>query len=112
MHDLTVVDGAAWRTHRAPHVILYNRRMSTDAQRVAIAHAVAHIIFDGPTGSCWAADDARELRCDRFAEELLVPLSYLREHVSVWPSANTAAQEIYLDQVDPRSPRRSACPSR
>lgn len=100
VHDLVCVDEDAFRSHRAPHVIFYNRRLSSERQRYAIAHALAHIIFDGSSATCSHQRDARELRCDCFADELLLPLSRLGEFVSAWPSDDGAAREDYLDQVD------------
>lgn len=100
VHDVVMVDDAAFRSHRAPHVIVYRRDIPTADQRRAIAHAIAHIIFDGPRHSCSAYDRDRELRCDRFGDELLVPLARLREYVSVWPSDDPVEHETYLDQVD------------
>ena len=83
-------------------VIIYARRLSPPEQRFAIAHAVAHLIFDGDEacirpGS--AGIPANEERADAFAAELLAPLAALRPHVSRWPSSGED-HEIYLDQVD------------
>jgi hypothetical protein len=100
VHDVVMVDEDAFRSHRAPHIIVYRRDISTDHQRRAIAHAVGHIIFDGPRHSCSAYDRDRELRCDRFADELLVPLAVLREYVCAWPSEDPAEHDTYLDMVD------------
>lgn len=100
VHDLVCVDDDAFRSHRAPHVIIYGRRGSSAEQRRAIAHALGHIIFDGARGECVERDAARELRCDRFADELLVPLDRLDEYVCVGPSNDPEAMETYLDQVD------------
>lgn len=98
VHEMVLVDEAAFRSHRAPHVIFYSRTLSTEQQRYAIAHGLAHIIFDGAHGSCWEPHDERERRCNAFADELLVPLRMLREYISLWPDA--ADREAYLDQVD------------
>lgn len=100
VHDVVCVDEAAFRSHRAPHVILYSRSLPTPDQRYAIAHALAHIIFDGARGGCSSRSNERERRCDLFAEELLVPVSRLREYVCAWPSPNLEEHETYLDQVD------------
>lgn len=100
VHDVVCVDGAAFRSHRAPHVILYNRALPSSAQRYAIAHALAHIIFDGTQAPCSQEHPERERRCDRFADELLVPAGRLREYVCAWPSGDPDEQEVYLDQVD------------
>lgn len=98
VHELVLVDEGAFRSHRAPHVIIYSRTLSTAEQRYGIAHALAHIIFDGANGSCWDPHDERERRCNYFADELLVPLRRLREYVSLWPNAED--RDAYLDQVD------------
>jgi IrrE N-terminal-like domain len=98
-HESVSVDEAAFRSHRAPHVIVYQRALSGPEQRYAIAHAVAHIIFDGKRG-CDTHDAARELRCDRFADELLAPIEELNRFIKVWPSRDLQANETYLDQVD------------
>jgi Zn-dependent peptidase ImmA (M78 family) len=99
--DVVRVDDKAFRTHRAPHVIVYNRALSSAEQRHAIAHAVAHVIFDGARHEgCSPHDRARELRCDRFADELLAPISELHPYVCAWPSSDSEKHETYLDQVD------------
>jgi Zn-dependent peptidase ImmA (M78 family) len=99
--DIVQVDAAAFRSHRAPHVIVYQREISTSNQRHAIAHALGHIIFDGASHrGCQHFDQARELRCDRFADELLVPLRVLDEYVCAVPSADPDEHEAYLDMVD------------
>lgn len=99
VHEMVLVDAAAFRSHRAPHVIFYNRSLSTALQRYGIAHAIAHIIFDGKnTDGCGAPFDERERRCDAFADELLVPLDHLAEYVSLRP--DDADPEAYWDQVD------------
>jgi len=100
VHEMVLVDPDAFRSHRAPHIIFYSRKLSTPSQRYAIAHALAHIIFDGANGSCWRRNDERERRCDAFADELLVPLTALGEYVCVWPGHVGDDHERYLDQVD------------
>lgn len=101
VHDMVCVDDDAFRSHRAPHVIFYNRRLSSERQRYAIAHAVAHVIFDGSNAICTHAHTDRELRCDRFADELLLPLDRLGEYVGAWPREEPGeVHEDYLDQVD------------
>jgi Zn-dependent peptidase ImmA (M78 family) len=100
IHEMVLVDKHAFRSHRAPHVIFYSRDLPTNLQRYAIAHALGHIIFDGSEGSCGAPFDEREQRCDGFADELLVPITTLREYVCAWPSSDPAKMETYLDQVD------------
>lgn len=84
-------------------VILYRRGLPTPSQRFVIAHALSHVIFDRVRGGCRPGSvghQSREKRADRFAAELLLPLSYLREYVGSWPSKEPAEQERYLDQVD------------
>lgn len=99
--DIVRIDEAAFRSHRAPHVIVYRRDMPTAEQRYAIAHALGHIIFDGAAHQgCAAFNAERELRCDRFADELLVPLEELRPYVCAEPSGDRERQETYLDMVD------------
>lgn len=100
VHEIVCIDEAAFRSHRAPHVIFYNRKLATAYQRYAIAHALAHIIFDGGQGECSNRDATRELRCDRFADEMLVPLDRLGEYVSMRPPHDPASLDDYLDQVD------------
>jgi Zn-dependent peptidase ImmA (M78 family) len=98
--DVVKVDDAAFRSHRAPHVIVYRRDLPTADQRFAIAHGIAHVIFDGANNHCAGFDPRRELRCDRFADELLAPLVELSPYVCAWPSDDPEQQEIYLDMVD------------
>lgn len=98
VNDVVVVDEAAFRSHRAPHVIVYGRGMSTAEQRHAIAHALGHIVFDGAGTRCSSQHPERELRCDRFADELLVPLEELRPYVARWPGGPD--HETYLDMAD------------
>lgn len=98
--ELVDVDARAFRSHKAPHRIYYNRARSTGEQRYAIAHALGHIIFDGPRRRGQREDPRRELRCDRFADELLVPLIELSPYVCAWPSENADEHEAYLDMVD------------
>jgi hypothetical protein len=98
--ELVRVDKRAFRTHRAPHTIVYNRKRSTAEQRYAIAHALGHIIFDGSRSRGCQDNVARELRCDRFADELLVPLEELAPFVCAWPSADRVQNEVYLDMAD------------
>lgn len=94
------IDEVVSRT-REGIVILYRRGMSTGEQRVAIAHGMAHLLFDGAESACVpgrpGVEDV-ERRADAFAAELLVPLAELRPHVSVMPGAGE--ESIYLDQVD------------
>lgn len=65
--------------------IWYNRRMTTGAHRIAVAHGLAHLVFDAPDGrlQCGAASSGRvpaERRADLFAGELLAPLADLDRH--------------------------------
>jgi len=85
------------------YLIVYHRELPIAEQRFAIAHALAHIIFDGDVAGCsigFAGDPEREARADRFALELLVPLDELAPYVGRWPSDDEAEHEAYLDQVD------------
>lgn len=100
VNEIVCVDAAASRTLRAPNVILYNRTISTGDQRLAIAHALGHIVLDGFREQRSLRRKEREERCDQFAEELLVPLDELRPYVCAWPNAEPELHERYLDQVD------------
>lgn len=101
VNDMVKVDDAAFRSHRAPHVIVYRRDLPTAEQRLAIAHALGHIIFDGAAHrQCSAYNPRRELRCDRFGDELLVPLVELAPYVCARPSKDPEQHETYLDMVD------------
>lgn len=101
IEEMVRVDERAFRTHRAPHRIYYNRDLPSCEQRYAIAHAIGHIVFDGKghDGRC-AFDEEREKRCDRFADELLVPLAELRPYVCVQVAANPDEVDAYLDMRD------------
>lgn len=91
------------RTPEGP-IIIYARHLPIARQRLAIAHAVAHLLFDDDDSCCrpgFVGDNHVEDRADRFARELLVPLEQLREHIQRWPAANdNTAHEYYLDHVD------------
>lgn len=96
------IDEAVSRTAEGA-VILYRRGLSTAEQRVAIAHGLAHLIFDErscrTTRTPWR-DVARERRADTFAAELLVPLDELAPLLRVLPSRDRDEQQLYLDHVD------------
>jgi Zn-dependent peptidase ImmA (M78 family) len=79
-------------------VILYRRGLSGPEQRMAIAHGLAHILFDEGRTRC--SDALRERRADRFSEELLVPLDELTKVLEVLPSKIAKEQRLYLDHVD------------
>lgn len=87
-------------------LILYRRDLPVGAQRFAIAHGIAHLIFDFVNDKSIAPlnDPFVEKRADDFAAELLVPLSELAPMVSRWPEGTEVDpdvdREIYLDQVD------------
>jgi hypothetical protein len=100
--ELVRVDSKAFKSHKAPHRIWYNRKLSGPEQRYAIAHAIGHIVFDGPR-SRGVNDNAanRELRCDRFADELLVPLAELPAYVGGVRASDDPEQQIaFLDMCD------------
>lgn len=100
-HEFVVIDRHAFRSHRAPHFIVYRRGLSGPEQRFAIAHGLGHIIFDGAAhAGCLPHDKDRERRCDLFAAELLVPLDELAQFVCAWPSHVPDEHETYLDMVD------------
>ncbi len=84
-------------------VIIYARSLSGPEQRFAIAHALAHLLFDGDDAQArpgFAGLSESEARADRFAAELLAPLDELRPYVGRFPSTDAEEHEIYLDQVD------------
>lgn len=96
------IDELVSQTSEGP-VILYQRGLSAPDQRFAIAHGLAHLIFDGKEGACrpgYLGDPGREGRADLFASELLVPLLDLEPYVGRWPSDDPADHDIYLDMVD------------
>jgi Zn-dependent peptidase ImmA (M78 family) len=101
-YDLpTGIDEAVSRMSRGP-VLLYRRGISTAEQRIAIAHGLAHLIFDddAPCERGRAGTPMRERRADAFAAELLVPLDELAKVLRVMPSKDRDEQQLYLDHVD------------
>lgn len=90
---VTVTDGGP--------LIVYRRGMSSPEQRIAIAHAVGHLVYDldAREGSNLDRCEVRERRADDFAAELLAPLDFLRCYVAPRPSG-PAADEIWLDMID------------
>lgn len=95
------IDEAVSRMTRGP-VLLYRRGISTADQRVAIAHGLAHLIYDddAPCVRGRAGSPMRERRADAFAGELLVPLDELAKVLRVMPSKDPDEQQLYLDHVD------------
>lgn len=84
-------------------VIVYKRSLSGPEQRRAIAHAIAHLVFDGAEPGVrpgCAGVDVIEQRADLFAAELLAPLVELEPYVGRWPASDPEEHEIYLDMVD------------
>lgn len=84
-------------------VILYSRALPILEQRYAIAHALAHLIFDDKdvcmrVGRAGVA--ANEQRADDFGAELLAPLTEVAALARLWPSQDAEDHEIYLDHVD------------
>ena len=84
-------------------VILYKRSLSGPEQRLAIGHALAHLIFDDER-VCMrpgrAGVLANEERADAFAAELFAPLESIAGRVRRLPSEDLEEHEIYLDHVD------------
>lgn len=85
--------------------IVYSRLLSGPEQRLAIAHGLAHVLFDFATADARARPGcvgipAVEVRADYFAAELLAPLEELAPYVGRWPSSDPEDHEIYLDMVD------------
>jgi len=100
--------------HDGKRIIVYNRRINTAAQRVAIAHGLAHLLFDlvDKRGrlECHGVEareaaggnhDAVERRADLFAGELLVPFDDLDAHFEgdLFPRS-PAARRVFDDDVD------------
>lgn len=84
-------------------MILYSRSLPILDQRYAIAHALAHILFDDEdvcmrVGRAGVA--ANEQRADDFGAELLAPRAEIRAVLRMWPSKDAEDHEIYLDHVD------------
>lgn len=96
------VDELVTRREDGP-VIVYARALSGPEQRFAIAHALAHLIFDDAAAAArpgCAGTAACEARADAFAAELLVPLEELIPFVARRPSTDPEDHEVYLDMVD------------
>ncbi len=90
------------RLHDKRPIIVYQRSLSSPEQRIAIAHGLAHVLFDDETaclrvGS--AGIPAIEERADAFAVELLAPLTSVSRFAQHGPSSGDE-HEIYLDHVD------------
>lgn len=83
--------------------ILYSRSLSTPEQRHAIAHGLAHLIFDDRR-ACMRPGRAGvpkvERRADFFGAELLAPAADLRAMVELVPADQGEEHELYLDHVD------------
>lgn len=87
--------------------IFYNRRINPMAQRVAITHGLAHLLFDlGPDRRECSRDNERmstqpiERRADLFAGELLAPLDELDEHFDEIFPREPVAKQHFDDEVD------------
>lgn len=82
-------------------LVIYDRALSTAECRFAIAHAIAHLIFDvdARLRKGVVIEPMRELRADDFARELLVPDRALIRHIALWPSDGDDF-DTYMDQVD------------
>lgn len=85
-------------------LVIYARGLSTAGQRFAIAHALAHLLFDVGVDVHGVQPDEpydaeRETRADAFAFELLCPRCQLLQHIVLWPDSDDDA-EGYRDQVD------------
>lgn len=95
------IDELATRT-RDGGLIVYRRDLPIPDQRVAIAHGLAHLIFDDDKDACAVGSvgtPACELRADAFAAELLAPLEILLREMKRWRD-RSQSREIYLDRVD------------
>jgi hypothetical protein len=88
--------------------IVYKRGLSTPEHRVAIAHGVAHVIWDlgkvqermcrrhSPVVRIEIAEERAEL----FMAELLVPLEYLDGYVRYTEPASEEDVDAHLDMID------------
>lgn len=90
--------------------IVYNRRVNHLAQRVAIVHGLAHLLFDLPEDGgrrCGRTYEDMEIdrierRADLFAGELLVPLTDLDGHFDdgLFPQDSSRGDwDDYVDHV-------------
>jgi len=71
-------------------LIIYRRDLPLGARRFAIAHALAHLLYDADTKGVQPGRPfsvRREIRADVFALELLAPHVSMIRHVLIWPSA-------------------------
>ena len=85
--------------HEGP-VILYSRDLEPPDQRFVIAHAIAHLLYDGNAdgaGVGFVGDPMREERADAFAAELLVPLARLD---AVMDPDISSSGDLHLDEID------------
>lgn len=84
-------------------ILVYARGLPSADQRFAIAHGMAHLLFDREDSACLAGRAGVadvEARADRFAEELLVPLHELAKYARPFPLNDPDQQEFFLDHVD------------
>ena len=92
------------RTADGP-IIIYSRDSSGPRQRYAIAHAMAHLMWDGAGSACrpqFTGCVAAEARANDFADELLVPMACLEPLAKREPPPKSEGpdHELYLDTVD------------
>jgi Zn-dependent peptidase ImmA (M78 family) len=98
-------------TADGPLVIL-RRDLVLSERRFAIAHAIAHLVYDLPaltSRSGRITDEDREIRADWFARELLAPRRCVRPRIVYWPDG--VEIDIYDDQLA-RLASRFQVPSR
>lgn len=91
------------KREREGALIVYKRSLPGPAQRFAIAHALAHLLFDSALTCArpgLAGNPESERRADLFATELLAPLEEVARFASRFPSEDPDEHELYLDQVD------------
>lgn len=89
------IDEMVTRTTDGP-LIVYRRSLPGPEQRLVIAHALAHLVFDDDRPGV----PEIEARADAFAVELLAPLAAVRSLVTRWPCRDADDHELYLDHVD------------
>lgn len=83
-------------------LIMYHRALPTCDQRIAIGHALGHLIRDVAYGRLTGfADPFVERRADDFSCELLAPIEEIDRHVTDYPRhADWIETQIHLDTVD------------
>lgn len=82
-------------------LIVYRYGLSSSEQRMAVAHALAHLIYDVGVDGVVAGVPftvERRSRADEFARELLAPDRLLEAEVHVWPQDGDA-YDVQVDSI-------------